>query len=123
MPAKLLCVAAGGALGALARYALSHLAYRLAGQTFPWGTLAVNLLGCLCIGVLAGVFRQTRVGEPVQLLLMVGLLGALTTFSTFSLDALRLIEAGRIAAAAAYLTASCALGLALAAAGMALTRL
>lgn len=97
-------VALGGALGALARYAVVSL---LAGASWPWGTLAVNVLGSLLIGVVVGAWHAEAwfvdVGRP---LLVVGLLGGFTTFSTFSLDALLLLQAGRFGAAAAYVLAS-----------------
>lgn len=86
----LLWVALGGALGSVARYGVGIAAVRWFGLTLPWGTLAVNVVGGLAMGVLAA-----RVGpehESARLLLGVGLLGGFTTFSAFSLETVRLME-------------------------------
>jgi CrcB protein len=100
-------VAAGGAGGAVARWALGLVV------PFPFGTLAVNLAGSLAIGLVWGA-----VAARWHPLLVAGLLGGFTTFSAFSLDVLRLVEAGRAVAAGIYVVASvlggvlaCALGL------------
>mgnify|MGYP001260838410 CR=1 FL=1 len=82
-PYALLMVAAGGALGAVLRYAVSLAGLALFGAGFPWGTLVVNILGSLAIGALAA----QGVGGHVRLLLVPGLLGGFTTFSAFSLEA------------------------------------
>ncbi|MEZ5961268.1 MAG: fluoride efflux transporter CrcB [Hyphomonadaceae bacterium] len=87
---NVLLVAAGGALGALARYGVGVSAARWFGLGFPWGTLAVNIVGGLAMGVLAA-----RVGpdqESLRLALGVGVLGGFTTFSAFSLETVRLME-------------------------------
>jgi CrcB protein len=115
--AKLTWIAIGGACGALARYGLSLAVQRAAGGVFPWGTACVNLLGSLLIGVLAAAADERIVPEPFRALLMIGLLGALTTFSTFSFDALRLIQDRQYALAAGYVAGSVVAGLALATAG------
>jgi CrcB protein len=85
-----LWVALGGALGSMARYGVGFAAARWFGLAFPWGTLAVNVIGGLAMGILAA-----RVGpehEQMRLLLGVGLLGGFTTFSAFSLETVRLME-------------------------------
>ena len=87
---NLLLVAMGGALGAVARYGVGLGAARLFGVAFPWGTLAVNIVGGLAMGLLAA-----RVGpeqEALRLALGVGVLGGFTTFSAFSLETVRLME-------------------------------
>ena len=98
-----LLVAAGGALGAMARYSCYRLALRLDWHA-ALATLGVNVLGSLLIGV-AYVLLTERSGlsPPLQSLLSVGFLGAFTTYSTYSLDALKLLQQGQLLAAAAYL--------------------
>jgi len=95
-----LSVAAGGALGACARYAVSlSLSHHL--LRFPWATLIANLSGALLAGFIATWFlHKGLLGTPVQLLLVVGFLGGFTTFSAFSIDTLRLLEAGNLSLAA-----------------------
>ncbi len=109
-------IAAGGALGALARYGVGLQARRLWGDAFPWGTLAVNLLGCLALGALLEVARTgapgAHVSRGVQVFLAVGFLGAFTTFSTFGVESVGLFMAGRPGPALTYVLASVGLGLA-----------
>lgn len=118
MTGRLLAIAAGGAVGALLRFGLSGWVQHRTGAAFPWGTLAVNLAGCFCIGLLAGWFQHTPVSPWLRDLLMVGLLGALTTFSTFSLESLRLLRDGEWLFAAGNVFGSCAAGLGLALLGL-----
>jgi CrcB protein len=101
-----LLVAAGGALGSVLRYGISLLAAAQLGAGFPWGTLAVNVIGSAGIGIAAGLGVQ---GEA-RLLLVTGLLGGFTTFSAFSLETGLLLERGWWLAAA-YVAASLLLGL------------
>lgn len=93
---QVLAIAAGGALGALMRYWVSTGIYSLIGRGFPWGTLVVNVLGSLLMGVLY-VWLMERVSHSVEwrAFLLIGLLGAFTTFSTFSIETLDLLEAGQ----------------------------
>jgi len=81
-----LAVAAGSALGGLLRFALAGWLMRLAGGTFPWGTLAVNVAGCFAIGVLASLFPPEERGFPWRLFLLPGFCGGFTTFSSFGLE-------------------------------------
>lgn len=122
--ATLLAVALGGALGALGRYVLSTcLQTRLQSWTgvgFPWGTLGVNLLGCLLLGVLFALVQRQDLSGELQALLAVGVLGSFTTFSTFSLETVELLQDGDWGKAAAYVVVSLLLGIAAVAAGMAL---
>jgi len=98
-----LAVAAGGAVGALSRYWLMYWVSALGATRFPWGTLLVNVLGSCAVGVLFVIISERLIlSEQWRGLLVVGFLGAFTTFSTFSLDALVLIQEGRLLPALAY---------------------
>ena len=97
---QILAIAAGGALGALGRFWLSTGVYRLLGRDFPWGTLAVNTLGSFLMGLLVVLFiERLIVGPELRAAVLVGFLGAFTTFSTFSIETLALIEEGYLAKA------------------------
>lgn len=90
---KWLLVMLGGSLGAASRYGIGLLAAKLLGTNFPWGTLVVNLSGCFIIGLLFALADRSHLLTPdVRLLLITGYLGALTTFSSFSLET---VNAGR----------------------------
>lgn len=121
---NLLCVALGGAIGSTARYLLSRLINEHStGAPFPWGTLTVNVLGCLLIGLLCGLTARTSALSPRwQLLLITGLCGGFTTFSTFAYESYLLADTRRILAAAAYAALSLTLGLAAVWLGYRLTR-
>jgi len=108
-----LLVAAGGALGSGMRHLVNVAALRLFGPGFPWGTLAVNVVGCLAMGVFVELLAR-RLGGSAELRLFVatGLLGGFTTFSAFSLDAAVLWERGAVLPAFAYVAGSVALSLA-----------
>lgn len=103
-----LFVMAGGALGAAMRFQLGRLAIRLFGPGWPWGTFAANILGGLLMGVLVGILARTGGGENWRLFVGVGLLGGFTTFSSFSLEAVNMIERGDWSGAAIYVGASAA---------------
>lgn len=114
----ILFIAAGGAAGTLARYALVELAKALhppapgtSGPSFPWGTLAVNLLGCFAIGLLATLIPETR--PQLRAAVLVGVLGGFTTFSSFAWETHQLWPA-RPLAATLYVLTSILAGLALA---------
>jgi CrcB protein len=117
----LICLA--GALGSGARYALSEAARRTMGGPFAWGTLTVNVLGCLLAGLLMQlILTSDVVPQPLRLPLSVGFLGAFTTFSTFAHETFRYLEAGDWRLALTYVGAQLILGLAGVAAGVALGR-
>ncbi|GMR00274.1 MAG: fluoride efflux transporter CrcB [Zetaproteobacteria bacterium] len=98
----LLAVAAGGAVGASLRWLLAGAVQRAAGGAFPWGTFAVNALGSFALGFLfVYLIERSTTGELLRLAVTVGLLGAFTTFSTYSLESIRLMQSGAFGLAAA----------------------
>jgi CrcB protein len=102
-----LAVAAGGAIGSLARYIFVGQAARLLGVGFPWGTLGVNVMGSLLMGLAAGLYAaRTSMPPEIQAFISVGVLGGFTTFSAFSLDVVQLYERGQWVLAAGYGAAS-----------------
>jgi CrcB protein len=103
----IIAIAAGGAIGSVARHYMSAQVARLAGSGFPWGILAVNVLGGFVMGLLVEAMAlRFQVSEAWRAFLTVGLLGGFTTFSAFSLDVVLLIERGQTAAALAYIAVS-----------------
>ncbi|MDA0262081.1 MAG: fluoride efflux transporter CrcB [Proteobacteria bacterium] len=110
-----LWVALGSGLGGSARLLCSDLAARWLGMAFPWGTLSVNVVGSLLIGLIAAMVQSSgrfEVGPNVQHFLMVGVLGGYTTFSAFSFQILALVRDGDIGKAAGYVVLSLVLCLA-----------
>jgi CrcB protein len=105
-------VAAGSALGGMFRYWCSDVAARLFGETFPWGTIVVNIVGSLVIGfffTLTGPDGRLLVGSTARTFVMVGLCGGYTTFSSFSLQTLTLLQHGEFLYAGVNVVASVAL--------------
>ncbi len=118
-------VAAGGAVGALGRYQLGRAVMHWVGpgSSFPWATLAANMIGCAAMGLLFGwLARHGGANETMRLLLGVGLLGGFTTFSAFSLEMLLLIQRGSAGLAVAYTGLSVLAGLAALYGGLVLMR-
>ena len=100
-------IAAGGALGAVARHYTNIGVMALARAPFPWGTFVVNVLGCFIMGALIAFFAgKADPGQNWKLFLTTGFLGAYTTFSAFSLDTMGLITRGDITGAASYVLGS-----------------
>ena len=93
-----LLVAIGGALGSVARYALGGLVHRYAPASFPYGTFVVNVTGCLCFGIIAGLFEERTVVAPAaRTFLLIGVLGGFTTFSSFTFETFGLLRDAEIA--------------------------
>ncbi len=102
-----IAIAAGGAIGALLRFWTSGWVYSLLGRGFPWGTLAVNVIGSLAMGLCYVWFMEkSALGPEWRAFVMVGLLGAFTTFSTFSIETFNHIESGELATAITNMVAS-----------------
>ena len=109
-----LFVALGGALGAMARYGTVAAVGRFTGLGFPWGTVTVNLVGSLALGLLIGGLSQgLHLSQEARALVVVGFLGAFTTFSAFSLDTVTLMERGAWTPALGYVAGSVVAGIAL----------
>jgi CrcB protein len=109
-PQFILAVAAGGALGSVARYLVGIGSAKLFGTSFPWGTLIINMTGSFLIGAFVELFAvKWDLSQAARIFLTVGICGGYTTFSTFSLDAYYLIERGQTWASSAYMVASVAL--------------
>jgi CrcB protein len=113
----LLCIAIGGAAGAIARYALSEVVKHATGAGFPWGTLCVNLLGCFLIGLAFHLVTLPAVPSGLKFMIVIGFLGAFTTFSTFSLENINMLRDGEFTRAGLYILVSNVGGIALAFAG------
>ena len=120
---NLFAVAAGGAIGAIGRYILSHWALaQMEASRFPLGTFMVNLIGCLLVGVLAGLMSKYQpFSEQLRLFLFVGLAGGFTTFSAFGLETFELIRRDQWSIAVLYVAASVGLGVLLVVAGFVMT--
>jgi len=111
-------VIVGGMVGAPLRYLTDRAVQSRHDTVFPWGTFAVNVVGCLILGMLTGAAVAGAASSHLQLLLGTGLCGALTTYSTFSFETLRLAEDGARLQAAANVIASVVVGLGAAFAGV-----
>ena len=108
----ILAVAAGGALGSIARYLMGIGATRLFGLAFPWGTLIINILGSFLIGAFVELFAlKWDLPQEGRVFLTVGICGGFTTFSTFSLDTWVLMERGEWWLATAYIVGSVVLSI------------
>jgi fluoride exporter len=109
---KYFLIAACGGAGSALRYWVHTGVQRIWGSAFPWGTLVINVLGCLLIGGFAALFlAHSQIREEYRLAITVGILGGFTTFSTFGFESFKLIEQGKLGLALLNMTASCALGL------------
>jgi len=121
---KLLVIGVGGFIGAIARYGLSGLGQRWSPSSFPAGTLFVNVLGCLIIGVLMSFVQDRQWLSPnARLFLMIGLLGSFTTFSTMGYETVELLKGGSVGLAFANVAANVLLGIGAVLGGRAAARL
>ena len=117
---KILIVGLGGFIGAVGRYELSGLVQRRFGDSFPLGTLAVNVLGCLLAGIVIALLEQREWFSPnTRLFIMIGILGSLTTFSTFGYETINLLKQGHWNLGLLNVAGSVVLGLLAVALGMA----
>ena len=118
-----LFIGCGSFIGGAARYRVS-IAMKTVCKGFPWGTLIVNLVGCLVIGLLWGFFsKNSSESSSWALFMTVGICGGFTTFSTFSKEALMMLQAGNFMSLMAYVAISVIAGIALVAAGYYLIRI
>ena len=123
MPVLLLWVAAGGALGSVARYMVNVWSGRILGTDFPWATLIVNIAGCFMVGLLVELMAlKLNIGNEVRAFLTTGILGGFTTFSAFSLDFALLVERKSYGLAGAYAASSVLVSLIAVFAGLYLVR-
>lgn len=107
-----LLVAAGGALGATARYVVADLVHRVASPFFPWGTFLVNITGCFLFGLIAGAGEAWGVVGPLtRTFMLVGVLGGYTTFSSFAFETVQLMRAGQMSSAIGNIVGQVTLGL------------
>lgn len=113
----------GGGIGAAARYGMNIGVGRIVGSTFPWHTLAVNIIGCFAMGTLTEVMAlRLNLSNEMRLFLTAGILGGFTTFSAFALDFALLVERRDMAGAAGYALASVGVSIIACFAGLALVR-
>lgn len=104
-------VAAAGAVGTLARAGSIAVCTRILGDAFPWGTLAVNVIGSFACGVVHTVSRSRGLAAGTEAVLITGILGGFTTYASFALQSADMLAAGRIGAALGYVAATVVLGL------------
>lgn len=120
---NILLAALGGAIGSVLRYLVGVFSVRWFGPSFPWGTLAVNVVGSFIIGLMVEMIaRRFNASMELRVFIVTGIIGGFTTWSSFSLDTMVLFERGAIAAAAAYVIGSLVVSFAAVFAGLALGR-
>lgn len=107
----LLLIGAGSFIGGISRYLLSQLIQSKDGLNFPFGTLSVNLIGCLLIGIVFGIAEKGNMSNEVKLFLATGILGGFTTYSAFSNETVMLINSGQNVQAMTYVLVSVVAGL------------
>ena len=118
-----LVVFMGSGVGGMLRHGVGIVALRLMGPTFPWGTLAINVVGSALMGMMIGLFAAKSIeNAELRLFVTTGLIGGFTTWSTFSLDAVTLWERGETGAAIGYVLASLVLSVVVLAIALVITR-
>ncbi len=121
---KLLLIAAAGAVGTLARYGLSGVVQRFTNSELPWGTVAVNLLGCLVFGTFWSLMEsRLSISGETRTIILVGFMGAFTTFSTFAFETTQMLRDSQWLWAAGNLTVQNFVGIAALFLGLAIGRL
>jgi len=118
----LLFIGFGSFIGGILRYLLSSQIFTRFLSAFPYGTLAVNLIGCFLIGLFFGFVEKTEVNPDLRIFLMTGILGGFTTFSAFSNETVGLLRQGSFGYAGIYVLSSLVLGILLTFAGIVLSR-
>jgi CrcB protein len=119
----LIAIAAGGAVGAVGRHVISFFVSQKLGPFFPWGTLVANVLGCFLIGTVFELSERINLGPNARAMISIGLIGALTTFSTFAIETINLIREREWAPALLNISISIVAGLGACALGMLAVRL
>ena len=117
---QFVAIGVGGAIGAVLRFVISGIAYNLLGQNFPWGTLVVNMIGCFLIRLFSQLFEEMTISPNLRVLILVGGLGAFTTFSTYALENVNLLRDGQFSIAFLNIIVSTAVGIVFVFLGMAL---
>jgi fluoride exporter len=107
----LLLIGSGGFVGSVLRYLLSQTVQNKFLSSFPYGTMSVNIIGSLCIGIVYGLVEKGNLSPEARLFLATGILGGFTTFSAFTLDALNLLQEGLWLESASYVLLSVILGI------------
>ena len=118
----ILSIALGGAIGALLRYWSSGMVYKYVTSIFPWGTLAVNLLGAFILGFLWNIFNYYVIPAHFKIFITIGVLGAFTTFSTYALETINLFRDGELLFGLLNIALNNVLGLILVFAGLIISR-
>ena len=110
---RIIIVGLGGCFGSVLRYLVSGWAHTLLGERFPWGTLAVNVIGCFVLGALGSAAIEGQLlGPNARLFLFIGVIGGFTTFSAFGYETIALLEGGRILPALLSIGSNVGFGLA-----------